>query len=88
MADSSGSTTSESFPASWTGRSKMDLCRLYEDLIRSIFTFLAETRKRLLLRCRHECYLAPVGFHHYILLVSAGPRIKRRGYDGCSSNSI
>ena len=49
----------------------MDLCRLYEDLIRSIFTFLAETRKRLLLRCRHECYLAPVGFHHYILLVSA-----------------
>lgn len=49
----------------------MDLCRLYENLIRSIFTFLAETRKRLLLRCRHECYLAPVGFHHYILLVPA-----------------
>ena len=49
----------------------MDLCRLYEDLIRSIFTFYAETRKRLLLRCRHECYLAPVGFHHYILLVPA-----------------
>lgn len=49
----------------------MDLCRLYEDLIRSIFTFLVETRKRLLLRCRYECYLAPVGFHHYILLVSA-----------------
>lgn len=48
----------------------MDLSRLYEDLIRSIFTFLAETRKRLLLRCRYECYLAPVGFHHYILLVS------------------
>lgn len=49
----------------------MDLCRLYENLIRSIFTFLAETRKRLLLRCRHECYLAPVGFHHYILFVPA-----------------
>lgn len=39
--------------------------------IRLTFTFLAETRKRLLLRCRHECYLAPVGFHHYILLVPA-----------------
>lgn len=38
--------------------------------IRLTFTFLAETRKRLLLRCRHKCYLAPVGFHHYILLVS------------------
>ena len=65
MADSSGSTTSESFPASWTGLSVMDLSRLYEDLIRSIFTFLAETR---------------IGF--------GIPRIKRRGYDGCSSNSI
>lgn len=32
--------------------------------------FRTETRKRLLLRCRHKCYLAPVGFHHYILLVS------------------
>lgn len=31
---------------------------------------VTETRKRLLLRCRHKCYLAPVGFHHYILLVS------------------
>lgn len=57
----------------------MDLCRLYENLIRSIFTFLAETRKRLLLRCRHKCYLAPVGFHHYILLVSVA-RASSAGY--------
>ena len=27
------------------------------------------TRKRLLLRCRHGSIPAPVGFHHYILLV-------------------
>lgn len=44
MADSADSTTSESFPASWTGLSEMDLSRLYEDLIRPIFTFLAEMR--------------------------------------------
>lgn len=49
----------------------MDLCRLYEGLYPLDLYLLAETRKRLLLRCRHECYLAPVGFHHYILLVPA-----------------
>lgn len=32
-------------------------------------------RKRLLLRCRHEGDLAPVGFHHNILL-------RRQKYDG------
>ena len=66
----------------------MDLCRLYEGLYPLDLYVLGRNAQTAFTALSAQVLPRPGGFPPLYSVGFGIPRIKRRGYDGCSSNSI
>lgn len=66
----------------------MDLCRLYEGLYPLDLYVLGRNAQTAFTALSAQVLPCPGGFSPLYSVSFGSPRIKRRRYDGCSSNSI